>query len=104
MKQTTAPKSTPSPHNGDSSTKNLVDDRGPSAIFISMVLDMSWRLALAVLVPIVGGHYLDKHFDSTPLITVIGFIVAAAGMALVMVQTVKTANKIPVPKKEDTKE
>lgn len=71
-----------------------------SSVFIGMALDMSWRLALAVLVPIIGGFELDQHFDSEPWLTIVGFLLAAAGMALVMRQIVRAANQVPVPKKE----
>ncbi len=73
-------------------------DRSPSAVFVSMALDMSWRLALVVLVPIVGGFELDKHFKTTPSLTIIGFVVAMAGMGFVLWQALQTANHIPVPK------
>lgn len=57
-----------------------------------MALDMSWRLAVVVLVPIVGGFEIDSHVGTTPLLTVIGFLVAIAGVFIVMRQTVKAAN------------
>lgn len=71
-----------------------------TSIFISMVLDMSWRLAFVVLVPIVGGFELDKWLDMTPVFTITGFVLAMVGMGLVMWQTMQTANKIEIPKKE----
>lgn len=69
----------------------------PSSVFVSMALDMSWRLAVVVLVPIIGGFELDSQFDTSPLLTIIGFVLAMAGMGLVMKQTVKEANELPVP-------
>jgi F0F1-type ATP synthase assembly protein I len=73
----------------------------PSSVFITMALDMSWRLAVAVLVPIIGGFELDKKLDTTPLLTIVGFLLAMGGMALVMWQTLQAANQMPVPKKEN---
>jgi len=72
--------------------------KSPSGIFISMALDMSWRLALAVLVPIIGGYELDKAFKTTPVLTIIGFVLAMAGIGLVLWHTLQTANRLPVPK------
>lgn len=46
--------------------------------------DMSWQLALVVLVPIVGGHELDKHFNLSPTLTIVGFILAMIGSSLVL--------------------
>lgn len=70
----------------------------PQSVFVGMALDMSWRLAAVVLVPIVGGYELDSHFGTTPLITVAGFVVAIAGAGLVMWRTLQVANKMPAPK------
>lgn len=65
-----------------------------------MALDMSWKLAIVVLVPIIGGFKLDDALDTTPLLTITGFILAMGGMALVMWQTMQIANTMPVAKKE----
>jgi len=42
-------------------------------------LNMSWQLAIVVLVPVIGGHKLDERFSSTPLWTFIGL-----GLALLL--------------------
>jgi F0F1-type ATP synthase assembly protein I len=68
-----------------------------TAIFVSMALDMSWRLAIVVLVPIIGGFELDQALDMSPLLTIVGFLLAMAGMAMVMWQTLQAANKMPIP-------
>lgn len=62
-----------------------------------MALDMSWRLAAVVLVPIIGGYELDSHLGTTPTLTIIGFLIAIAGVVIVLRQTVQAAGKIPVP-------
>ena len=81
-------------------TYSKVENPSQSRLFISMALDMSWRLAAVVLVPIIGGFKLDEHFKTTPLLTIVGFILAMAGMALVMWQTLQAANRVTVTKKE----
>lgn len=48
------------------------------------VTGMSWQLAVVVLVPIVGGFELDKAFATSPLLLIIGFIVAMAGFTLIV--------------------
>jgi F0F1-type ATP synthase assembly protein I len=58
-----------------------------------MALDMSWRLAIVVLVPIIGGFKLDGVFNSSPVLTIVGFFVAMGGMALVMWYTLQKANQ-----------
>jgi F0F1-type ATP synthase assembly protein I len=102
MKQTKAPKSTPSPTREQTNLKpevGMTSDR-QSAVFISMALDMSWRLALAVLVPIVGGFELDKRLHTTPLLTILGFVLAMIGMAFVLWRMLKLVNSLTVPTKE----
>lgn len=71
-----------------------------TSIFISMVLDMTWRLAIVVLVPIIGSFYLDKWLGTSPVFMVTGFVVAMVGMGLVMWRTMQAANSIEFPKKE----
>ncbi len=70
-----------------------------TSIFISMALDMTWRLAIVVLVPIIGGFYIDKWLDMSPVFLITGFVLAMAGTALVMWQTMQAANQIEIPKK-----
>jgi protein-S-isoprenylcysteine O-methyltransferase Ste14 len=74
---------------------------GPGSVFAAMALDMSWRLAVVVLLPIIGGFKLDEHFNTAPLLTIIGFLTAMAGMALVLWQMLQTVNKLPVPSKKE---
>ena len=69
-----------------------------------MALDMSWRLAVVVLVPIIGGFELDRRLNTSPLLTIVGFLLAMAGMAVVMWQTLQTANNLAAPKLTSKKE
>lgn len=67
-------------------------DRTSGATFMMAALDMSWRLAIVVLVPIIGGYEIDRHAGTAPALTIIGFLVAMAGLAAVMRWTIKTAD------------
>lgn len=69
-----------------------------TSVFISMALDMTWRLAVVVLVPIIGGFYLDQWLDTVPVFTIVGFFLAMGGIAIVFWQTLQTANSVEVPK------
>lgn len=72
----------------------MVDkSKSPTSVFVSMALDMTWRLAIVVLVPIIGGFELDKRLEMTPLLTIVGFLVAMVGMALVCWRTLQVANE-----------
>jgi F0F1-type ATP synthase assembly protein I len=98
MKKTTVSETTPSPNLKASPPQTSTDaDKSPSQIFVSTALDMSWRLAIVVLVPIIGGFKLDEVLHMTPLLTIIGFILAMGGVALVLWQMLQTVNKMPVP-------
>ena len=61
-------------------------------ILVISAVDMSWRLAIAVLVPIIGGYELDKHFTTTPVLTIIGFIIAMVGLFVVLKRTIALAD------------
>lgn len=67
--------------------------RTNGAILIITAVDMSWRLAIAVLVPIIGGFELDKHLGITPVLTIIGFLLAMAGLFFILRRTMAQANE-----------
>jgi F0F1-type ATP synthase assembly protein I len=52
--------------------------------FYFAVLNMSWQLAIVVLVPLLLGHWADDHFHTFPLWTIVGFLVAISNMALIV--------------------
>lgn len=57
--------------------------------FFAATLGMGWRLALTVLIPLVAGIQLDKRFSSSPSYTLAGFMLAVAGGAVVVWNSVK---------------
>lgn len=61
----------------------------PTKEFLGAALNMSWQLALVVLVPILGGFQLDKVLNTLPAFTIIGFLTAMAGMAIVVWRAMK---------------
>jgi hypothetical protein len=77
-----------------------VDQTSHSSVFISQALDMSWRLAIVIILPIVGGFKLDKALDLTPVLTITGFFLAMGGMAYVMWRTLQKANAATTNVKE----
>ena len=56
----------------------------PKKDFFLAATNMSWQLAVVVLVPIIGGFKIDEHFNSLPVGTIIGFILAMTGMGAVV--------------------
>jgi len=100
MNQTKAPKSTPSPNKGVArNTTKVGQNDNPTAVFYSMALDMSWRLAVVVLVPIIGGFELDNALNTSPYLTIVGFFLAMAGMYMVLKRTLAVVNSVPTTKK-----
>jgi F0F1-type ATP synthase assembly protein I len=61
--------------------------------FMSSALNMSWRLAVTVVVPIVAGVKLDEHFKSAPSLTLLGFMIAAVAGCVAVWGTIKELNK-----------
>lgn len=57
-------------------------------LFISSAVSMSWQMALAVLIPIVGGYYLDQLLNTSPLITLLGVALAFVLVALIVRRTI----------------
>ena len=72
--------------------------KSPTSVFVGMALDMTWRLAIVVLLPIIAGFKLDEKLHMSPLLTITGFLLAMSGTAIVMWQTYTEANAAEVPK------
>ncbi|HEY1835230.1 MAG TPA: AtpZ/AtpI family protein [Candidatus Saccharimonadales bacterium] len=66
--------------------------------FLNMALNMSWQLAIVVLVPILAGVKLDKVFGTGSVYTFVGLGLALIGSIAVMWRTMQVANRLPVPK------
>ena len=71
---------------------NQTPARSNRVILVIAALDMSWRLAIAVLVPIIGGYELDKHLGITPALTIVGFLLAMLGLFLILKRTLAVAD------------
>lgn len=72
----TKPTATSSPVSATSEDQNF------RQAYYGAVLNMSWQLAVVVLVPVLGGHWLDGHYHTAPLWLLVGFGIAIAGMVL----------------------
>jgi F0F1-type ATP synthase assembly protein I len=102
MNHSKTPVETPAPVQGETKLNTVVGKADkPGAVFVSLALDMSWKLAIAVLVPIIGGFELDKVLKTTPLLSIVGFLVAMTGMGLVMWRMVQEANELSVPSNKE---
>ena len=89
---------TPSPH--EKAAKPAVRPESSENYrkeFLGAVMNMSWQLAVVVLVPIVGGFELDKKLDTLPALTIAGFFIAMAGMGLVVWRQLQLFSPPPAP-------
>jgi uncharacterized membrane protein YhaH (DUF805 family) len=69
-------------------------------LFFVSALNMSWQLAIVVLVPVVGGFKLDQKLHSLPVLTMIGFIVAIVCMVIVVQRQLKAFGPAPKDKND----
>jgi F0F1-type ATP synthase assembly protein I len=84
--------------------QQLMNYAGAKQLFIGTTLNMSWRLALTVLIPTIAGVQLDRRFDSAPSLTLTGFFLAVAGAFLVVASSVKEVNELQQSKDRNNKE
>ncbi|HET6925055.1 MAG TPA: AtpZ/AtpI family protein [Candidatus Saccharimonadales bacterium] len=95
MIRSAAQQPTPPSFRGESTHKPA---RSQRADFLVMALNMSWQLAIAVLVPVITGVYADKAAHTSNTFTFIGLALAFIGVGLVLWRTMQVANRLPVPK------
>ncbi len=62
------------------------------AIFYASTLDMSWRLAIVFLVPFFLGFFIDNHFKTSPLWTLVGLVIGIILSVVVVLQSFKKIN------------
>lgn len=58
-------------------------------LFINSSISMSWQMAIAVLLPVVGGYYLDQHFKLASWFIFGWFIIAIALVVLIVRKTIR---------------
>jgi F0F1-type ATP synthase assembly protein I len=71
--------------------------------FMGATLNMGWRLAITVVVPIVGGVKLDERFKSTPSLTILGLMLATVAGCVAVWSTVKEVNQEQAEEEEKRK-
>ena len=66
-------------------------------LFVGTMLGMSWQMAIAVLIPTVGGYQLDNHFKTSPYLTLVGLTLAVIGSVLIIRKALKDLNVYMMP-------
>lgn len=69
--------------------------------FLIAALNMSWQLAVVVLVPVIAAVEIGKKVGSPTAWVLVGLAVAFIGSGLVMWRAMQAANRLPVPKLTD---
>ncbi len=100
MTKTTAPLKTPSPNGGSLQHSNEADYQAARRAFFGAAANMSWQLAIVVLVPVIGGHELDEALSLSPVFTLVGFFVAMAGTAAVVWRQLQRLSPLPSHKEK----
>ena len=95
----TAQPSTTAAHSKNHSD-NPKKEMKASSQFIAATLTMSWQLAIVVLIPVIGGFEIDKHLGSSPVGTLIGFLIAMVGFGLVVKRTLDE-NSVDISSKDN---
>ena len=92
MKQTKAPLKAPSPPS--KKKESVAKGSNPGAIFMAMVLDMSWKLIIVFLVPVLLGNYLDSRLKVSYAYLLIGLAVGLILSILVVYDVYIKASEI----------
>ena len=78
----------------EDTVRQTLDTFNAKQQFFTAALNMSWQLALTVVIPVVAGVKLDQKFDTSPSLTLTGFFLAAFAACMVVWNTVKGVNKM----------
>lgn len=60
----------------------------------AIALNMIWQLVAVVVLPIVGGHLLDVHFSTSPILMCVGMAIAAASTVVVVRAAMRELNQV----------
>jgi len=60
------------------------ENSNSSISLLNASLQMSWRLAIVVLIPLIGGVKLDQHLKTFPYLTILGGLLAISGFCYVI--------------------
>ena len=82
---------------------NLPTPNNALQILLAASMSMSIRLAIVVLLPILGGHELDSHFKTMPTFTLIGFALAFVATFLLLRNILMSTYQQKTKEKSDKK-
>jgi uncharacterized membrane protein YjfL (UPF0719 family) len=65
--------------------------------FFAAALSMGWQLAVVVVIPIVGGYYLDQRLHVAAAWEIAGFVLALLGFIVVVRRQLLEFNEMTRP-------
>ncbi|HSX44652.1 MAG TPA: AtpZ/AtpI family protein [Candidatus Saccharimonadales bacterium] len=60
--------------------------------FVNSAMDMGWRMAISVIVPVIIGSWLDHKYHTSPSWTLVSLFVAVTLAVMVVMKTIKDLN------------
>jgi len=78
----------------DDDLQRLMDAQVARTQFFGATINLSWRLALTVIIPVFIGVWLDKKFDSSPSFVLTSLMLATVGACVAIWSTVKEVNQL----------
>lgn len=91
MKKAAAERKTTTPKKPE--LERMMEAQAARSRFFGATMNMGWRLAITVVVPIVAGVKLDERFNTSPSLTLVGLFIAATAGCMAVWGTVKEVNK-----------
>ena len=103
MNKTTAQNNTQSPKS-QSKAKKYAEYSSDSGLFFSLALDMTWKLAIVVLIPVILGSFIDNHYkvkgNAYLLVGLaLGFILSVLVIRNTVIQSNEITRKMKVSSK-----
>ncbi|HYF96830.1 MAG TPA: AtpZ/AtpI family protein [Patescibacteria group bacterium] len=77
---------------GKTTTSEETAKKAKSLFFVGLI-DISWRLAVGIILPIVAGYWIDQKTDSGKLFTLIGLFSGTILAGFIIYNTSKRLNK-----------
>lgn len=82
--------------------------KSASASMVSLAWDLGFIFAVPLVVFALGGRFLDKKLDSSPLLLLLGIIIAAVtssiGVFFKVRAIMRESQEVDKPKSDDTKQ
>ena len=78
----------------DDDLQEFMDVQVARSQFVGATLNLSWRLALTVIIPVFIGVKLDEKFNTKPSFVLTGLMLAAVGAWVAIWSTVQEVNQL----------